>query len=167
MDRFGSTITLVFSCGIGFYSQGAIFNPLRIHYGWSKGTISTALTMYFAISGSWVWWWGRPLIGWVQTSSYSGFYYYRNWVLSLEPYNPTLAIVRGLPVPGSGNQSASPMTITTLIANWFVCEAGVGYGIDHERIKPGGNDHVPFTVYLISHWGPGWHYPSWGGCFAW
>ncbi len=43
-----------------------------------------------------------------------------------------------------GTSCASPMTITTLIANWFVFEEGVGYGIDHERIKPGGNDHGAF-----------------------
>ena len=34
----GSTITPVFSCGIGFCSHGALLDPLRIHYGWSKGT---------------------------------------------------------------------------------------------------------------------------------
>ena len=43
-----------------------------------------------------------------------------------------------------GTSCASPITITTLIGNWFVFETGNGYGIGHERIKPGRDDHGAF-----------------------
>ena len=47
----GCTAILFVSSGIGFYGHGVILDPLRERYGWSKGVISSAVTLYFFTSG--------------------------------------------------------------------------------------------------------------------
>ena len=37
--------------GIGFYGHGVILDPLRTLHGWSKATISSAITLYFLTAG--------------------------------------------------------------------------------------------------------------------
>ncbi|MBW2634267.1 MAG: MFS transporter, partial [Deltaproteobacteria bacterium] len=46
----GSFILFV-SSGIGFYGHGVILDPLRNLHGWSKGTVSSAITLYFFFNG--------------------------------------------------------------------------------------------------------------------
>ncbi len=163
----GSTITLVFSCGIGFYSHGAILDPLRIHYGWSKGTISTALTMYFAVSGVLGMVVGqaidrfgsKPLLILGSIITGIGFFLLSRitqlWQL--------FAVYLFLAV---GTSCASPITITTLIANWFVRKRGLAMGLTMSGLSLGGMVMVPFTVYLISHWGLRTALPVLGGMFC-
>ena len=45
------TVILFVSSGIGFYGHGVILDPLRTQHGWSKTTISSAVTLYFFTSG--------------------------------------------------------------------------------------------------------------------
>ena len=47
----GCTAILFVSSGIGFYGHGVILDPLRERYGWSKGVISSAVTLYFFTAG--------------------------------------------------------------------------------------------------------------------
>ena len=163
----GSMITLVFSSGIGFYSHGAILDPLRIHYGWSKGTISTALTMYFAVSGVLGMVVGqaidrfgsKPLLILGSIITGIGFFLLSRitqlWQL--------FAVYLFLAV---GTSCASPMTITTLIANWFVLKRGLAMGLTMSGLSLGGMVMVPFTVYLVSHWGLKTALPILGGMFC-
>ncbi len=163
----GSTITLVFSCGIGFYSHGAILDPLRIHYGWSKGTISTALTMYFAVSGVLGMVVGqaidrfgsKPLLILGSIITGIGFFLLSRITQLWQLY----AVYLFLAV---GTSCASPMTITTLIANWFVSKRGLAMGLTMSGLSLGGMIMVPFTVYLISHWGLRTALPTLGGLFC-
>ena len=46
-----STAILFVSSGIGFYGHGVILDPLSTLHGWSKSTISSAVTLYFFTSG--------------------------------------------------------------------------------------------------------------------
>lgn len=46
-----STAILFVSSGIGFYGHGVILDPLSSQHGWSKATISSAVTLYFITSG--------------------------------------------------------------------------------------------------------------------
>ncbi len=163
----GSTITLVFSCGIGFYSHGAILDPLRVHYGWSKGIISTALTMYFAASGVLGMVVGRavdrfgskPLL--VLGSIFTGMGFF---LLSRITQLWQLFAVYLVLAVGTG--CASTITITTLIANWFVFKRGLAMGLTMSGLSLGGMIMVPFTVYLISHWGLRTALPTLGGIFC-
>ena len=45
------TAILFVSSGIGFYGHGVILDPLRELHGWSKATVSSAITLYFFTSG--------------------------------------------------------------------------------------------------------------------
>jgi len=47
---FAGTIILVVSSGIAFYGHGVILDPLRHAHGWSKGTVSSAITLYFLLN---------------------------------------------------------------------------------------------------------------------
>jgi MFS family permease len=163
----GSMITLVFSSGIGFYSHGAILDPLRVHYGWSKGTISTALTMYFAVSGVLGMVVGqaidrfgsKPLLILGSIITGIGFFLLSRitqlWQL--------FAVYLFLAV---GTSCASPMTITTLIANWFVSKRGLAMGLTMSGLSLGGMVMVPFTVFLTSHFGLKTALPLLGGMFC-
>ncbi len=163
----GSTITLVFSCGIGFYSHGAILDPLRLHYGWSKGIISTALTMYFAAAGVFGMVVGRavdrfgskPLL--VLGSIFTGIGFF---LLSRITQLWQLYAVYLILAAGTG--CASTITITTLIANWFVFKRGLAMGLTMSGLSLGGMIMVPFTVYLTSHWGLRTALPTLGGLFC-
>ncbi|MBU2431835.1 MAG: MFS transporter, partial [Proteobacteria bacterium] len=42
---------LIVSSGIGFYGHGVILDPLTRLHGWSKGLVSSAVTLYFLTGG--------------------------------------------------------------------------------------------------------------------
>ena len=48
---FAGCIILFVSSGIAFYGQGVILDPLRNAHGWSKGTVSSAITLFFFLNG--------------------------------------------------------------------------------------------------------------------
>jgi hypothetical protein len=45
------TAILFVSSGIGFYGHAVILDPLRTLHGWSKTTLSSAVTLYFFTAG--------------------------------------------------------------------------------------------------------------------
>lgn len=163
----GSGITLVFSSGIGFYSHGAILDPLRIHYGWSKGAISTALTMYFAASGVLGMAVGeaidrfgsKPLLILGSIITGIGFFLLSRITQLWQLFGVYLFLA-------VGTSCASPLTVTTLIGNWFVLKRGMAMGLAMSGLSLGGMIMVPFTVYLISHWGLRTALPLLGGLFG-
>ena len=162
-----STITLFFSCGIGFYSHGAILDPLRVHYGWSKGIISTALTMYFAAAGVLGMVVGRavdrfgskPLLIWGSIFTGIGFFLLSRITQLWQLFAVYLLLA-------VGTSCASTITISTLIANWFVFKRGLAMGLTMSGLSLGGMIMVPFTVYLTSHWGLRTALPTLGGIFC-
>lgn len=163
----GSGITLVFSSGVGFYSHGAILDPLRIHYGWSKGAISTALTMYFAASGILGMVVGeaidrygsKPLLILGSIITGIGFFLLSRITQLWQLFGVYLFLA-------VGTSCASPITITTLIGNWFVLKRGMAMGLAMSGLSLGGMIMVPFTVYLISHGGLRTALPILGGLFC-
>jgi MFS family permease len=163
----GSMVTLVFSCGIGFYSHGAILDPLRIHYGWSKGVISTALTLYFATSAVLGMAVGRsvdrfgskPLLILGSVITGIGFFLLSRITHLWQLFAVYLILA-------CGTSCASTITITTLIANWFVFKRGLALGVTMSGLSLGGMIMVPFTVYLIAHWGLRTALPILGGIFC-
>ena len=44
-------IILFVSSGIGFYGHGVILDPLGNLHGWTKGTVSSAITLFFFSNG--------------------------------------------------------------------------------------------------------------------
>ncbi|MFH0786852.1 MAG: MFS transporter [Pseudomonadota bacterium] len=150
----GGTAILFVSSGIGFYGHGAILDPLRMQYGWSKGVISSAITMYFAVAGVMGLVVGRfidrygskPLLILGAATMGIGFLLLSR-VTQLWQF---FAVYFLMSVGWSG---ASLITISTLIANWFFRRRGFAMGLTMTGLSLGGMVLVPFSIYLTSNWG--------------
>ena len=150
----GGTAILFVSSGIGFYGHGAILDPLRAHYGWSKGVISTAITMYFAVSGLMGLVVGRlidrygprPILIWGSATIGIGFILLSR-VTQLWQF---FAVYLLMAIGWSGT---SLIPVNTLIATWFIRRRGYALGITMTGLSLGGMVLVPFSVYLTSRWG--------------
>ena len=150
----GSTAILFVSSGIGFYGHGVILDPLRAQYGWSKGVISLAVTMYFATAGAMGMVIGRfidrygpkPVLILGSTIMGIGFFLLSR-VTQLWQF---FAVYLLMAIGWSGT---SLVPISTLITNWFIRRRGFAMGLTMTGLSLGGVVLVPFAVYLISHWG--------------
>jgi MFS family permease len=148
------TVILFISSGIGFYGHGVILDPLRNQHGWSKATISSAITLYFFASGTF-----GLLIGRL-----------------IDTYGPRWFLVIGSLVMGSGFVFLSRISATwqlyaiylflalgfcctslvpvnTLITNWFIRKRGFAMSLTNTGLSLGGIVLVPLAVYMISDWG--------------
>lgn len=150
----GSTAILFVSSGIGFYGHGVILDPLRNQYGWSKGTVSLAVTMYFATTGAMGLLIGRfidqygprPVLILGSTIMGIGF-------LLLSRVSQLWQFFAVYLLMAIGWSGTSLIPISTLITNWFIRRRGFAMGLTMTGLSLGGVVLVPFGVYLISHWG--------------
>lgn len=157
------TAVLFVSSGIGFYSHGVILDPLRNLQGWSKTTISSAITLYFITAGI------------------NGFFIGRR----IDQYGPKWVLILGAVVIGSGYVLLSRIQATwqlyavyllmaigfscinvvpinTLIANWFIRTRGFAMSLANTGLSLGGIVLVPLVSFVIVHWGLGVALPSLG-----
>jgi MFS family permease len=148
------TFILFVASGIGFYGHGVILDPLRILHGWSKATISSAVTLYFFTSGimgmiigrqidrygpKWVLIIGAVIIG-------AGFVLlsYINTVWQLYVIYFIMAL---------GFSCTSLVPANTLITNWFIRKRGFAMSLTNSGLSAGGIVLVPFASYIITRWG--------------
>ena len=148
------TAILFVSSGIGFYGHGVILDPLRTLHGWSKATVSSAITLYFLIAG---------IMGMIigrQVDKYGP-----KWVLTLG----SVVICAGFVFLGFirtvwqlyalyfimaiGFSCTSLVPVNTLITNWFIHKRGFAMSLTNTGLSAGGIVLVPFASYIISHWG--------------
>jgi MFS family permease len=157
------TAVLFVSSGIGFYSHGVILDPLRNLHGWSKATISSAITLYFITAGI------------------NGFLIGRR----IDRYGPKSMLILGSLTIGSGYVLLSLITATwqlyavyllmaigfscinlvpinTLITNWFIRRRGFAMSLTNTGLSLGGIVLVPLASFVIVHWGLGTALPSLG-----
>ena len=160
------TAILFVSSGIGFYGHGVILDPLRTQHGWSKATISSAITLYFFFTGVF-----GLLIGRL-----------------IDKYGPKWCLVIGAVVIGSGFvflslisatwqlyaiylfmslgfSCTSLVPVNTLITNWFIRKRGFAMSLTNTGLSLGGIVLVPLAVYMISHWGLQMTLPILGAIF--
>lgn len=148
------TAVLFVSSGIGFYGHGVILDPLRTAHGWSKATISSAVTLYFLTAGIMGMLIGRPIDKygpkWVlifgSIAIGSGFFF-----LSLVDAVWQLYAIYLLMAIGFSCTSLVP--VNTLITNWFIRKRGFAMSLTNTGLSAGGIVLVPFAIYLISNWG--------------
>jgi MFS family permease len=148
------TVILFVSSGIGFYGHGVILDPLRTLHGWSKATISSAVTLYFFTAGimgliigrqidkygpKWVLIIGSVIIG-------AGFV-----LLSLINSVWQLYVIYFLMALGFSCTSLVP--INTVITNWFIRKRGFAMSLTNTGLSAGGIILVPLGSYLIARWG--------------
>src|SRR5210317_762991 len=148
------TAVLFVSSGIGFYGHGVILDPLRTLHGWSKATVSSAITLYFLTAGIMGMMIGRQIDRYGQ-----------KWVLILG----SVAICAGFVFLGyirtvwqlyiiyftmaMGFSCTSLVPVNTLITNWFIHKRGFAMSLTNTGLSAGGIVLVPFASFIISHWG--------------
>jgi len=145
---------LFVSSGIGFYGHGVILDPLTTLHGWSKATISSAVTLYFLTSGicgiligrlidnygpKWV-----LIIGSVIFSL--GFMFLSQITEIWQLYGAYLFLSIGF-------CCTSLVPVNTLITNWFIRKRGFAMSLTNTGLSLGGIVLVPFATYAITHWG--------------
>ena len=148
------TAILFVSSGIGFYGHGVILDPLRSLHGWSKGTISSAVTLYFFTAGimglvigrtidrygpKWVLLIGAIIIG-------TGFLF-----LSLIDSVWQLYAIYFFMALGFSCTSLIP--VNTLVTNWFIRKRGFAMSLTNTGLSVGGIVMVPLASFIITHWG--------------
>jgi MFS family permease len=148
------TVVLFVSSGIGFYGHGVFLDPLCALHGWSKATVSSAITLYFLTTG---------IMGMVigrQVDRYGP-----KWVLILG----SVVICAGFTLLGFirtvwqlyilyfimalGFSCTALMPVNTLITNWFIHKRGFAMSLTNTGLSAGGIVLVPFASYLITNWG--------------
>ena len=151
---FAGTVILFVSSGIGFYGHGVILDPLRALHGWSKATISSAVTLYFFTSGfmglmigrnidrygpKWVLLFGAIVIG-------IGFF-----LLSL--ISTVWQLYASYFIMALGFSCTSLIPVNTLVTNWFIRKRGFAMSLTNTGLSAGGIVMVPLASYIISQWG--------------
>ena len=146
----GGMAVLTISSGIGFFGHTLLLDPLRAEFGWSKGTVSSAVTLFLfvaAIAGS--------IVG-----------------SKIDKYGPTPVLVFGSLCMGLGFtllsriqelwelyavyvllaigwSSSYAVPISTLIANWFVRKRGLAMSVAMTGMSLGGIVVVPLASHLL------------------
>ena len=149
-----STAILFVTSGIGFYGHGVILDPLRTLHGWSKATISSAVTLFFFISGVMGLIIGRQIdrygpkwlliIGSVTIGTGFVLLVYIKTVWQLYAVYFIMAL---------GFSCTSLVPINTVITNWFIRKRGFAMSLTNTGLSAGGIILVPMASYLITRWG--------------
>ena len=163
---FAGCIILFVSSGIAFYGQGVILDPLRNAHGWSKGTVSSAITLFFFLNGIVGFiigrWMDRFGPKWFLVGGSAVFglgLWSLNWIDSI----PQLFLIYLIMAVGFCSTSLVP--INMLITRWFIKKRGLAMSITNTGLSVGGVFLVPLASYLIIHFGLDWALPILGGIY--
>lgn len=153
MVLVGSVILFV-SSGIGFYGHGVILDPIRTAHGWSKGTISSAITLYFFTTG---------LMGIIigrQIDKYGsrrfliiGSIIFGLGFWSLSGIHKLWQLYVSYFIMSIGFCFTSLIPVNTLITNWFIRKRGLAMSLANTGLSVGGVILVPLASYLVIHRG--------------
>lgn len=148
------TAILFVSSGIGFYGHGVILDPLRTLHGWSKATVSSAVTLYFLTSGIMGMIIGRQIdrygpkgvliLGSVVIGTGFVFLSFISAVWQLYVLYFVMAL---------GFSCTSLVPVNTLITKWFIRKRGFAMSLTNTGLSVGGIFLVPLASYMISRWG--------------
>ena len=160
------SIILFVSSGIAFYGHGVILDPLRHAHGWSKGTVSAAITLYFFLNGivgfmvgRWMDRYGPKWFLVVGSAVFGLGLWSLNWIDSV----PQLFLI--YTVMSVGFCSTSLVPINMLITRWFIKKRGLAMSIANTGLSVGGVILVPLASYLIIHMGLEMALPILGGIY--
>ena len=148
------TVILFVSSGIGFYGHGVILDPLRNQHGWSKATISSAITLYFFATGAFGFLIGRL----IDKYGPKWFLVIGSLVIGagfvlLSFINATWQLYSIYLFMAVGFCCTSLVPVNTLITNWFIHKRGFAMSLTNTGLSLGGIVMVPLAVYMISDWG--------------
>ena len=160
-------IILFVSSGIGFYGHGVILDPLRNVHGWSKGTVSSAITLFFFSNGIV----GLIIGRWMDRHGPKWFLVCGSVVfgLSISALNGCNSIPQlftAYLIMSVGFCCTSLVPVNTLITNWFIRKRGLAMSIANTGLSVGGVILVPLTSYLIIQKGLGITLPVLGCLYS-
>jgi MFS family permease len=161
-----STVILVISSGIGFYCIGVFLDPLRMQHGWSKATISSAISLYFFSTGLIGMLIGRFIdIHGPKLLLVLGSIIYCLGLVLLSRIQATWQLYIIYFILAIGFSSTSLIPINALITKWFIRKRGFAMSLANTGLSVGGIILVPFATYLISSWNIQVALPSLGAVY--
>ena len=148
------TLIFMVSNGIGFYSHGVLLDPIREQYGWTKGTVSLAVTLYFLTAGVMGLVIGRAVDKYgAKPMLVIGSIVMGLALLLLDRISLRWQFYAVYILMAVGWCGISLMPVNTLIANWFIRKRGQAMSITMTGLSVGGILLVPFSTFLIARWG--------------
>jgi MFS family permease len=151
---FAGSIILFIASGIGFYGHGVILDPLRAMHGWSKGTVSSAITIFFFVNGLA----GLVLGRWMDRYGPKWFLIFGSVIFGIGLW--ALRWVDSVPqlftaylIMSLGFCATALVPINTLITNWFIRKRGLAMSIANTGLSAGGMILVPLNSTLVIHLG--------------
>ncbi|HCY88085.1 MAG TPA: hypothetical protein DHV36_23310 [Desulfobacteraceae bacterium] len=149
-----ASLILFVSSGIGFYSHSLILDPLMKAHGWSKGTVSAAITLFFfsngitgAIIGRWIDRYGPK---WFLVS---GALVFSTGLYALTRINSVPLLFLAYLIMSTGFCATALIPANTLITNWFIRRRGFAMSIANTGLSAGGVILVPLISFLILRMG--------------
>lgn len=149
----GSTILFIAS-GIGFYCHSVILDPLQALHGWSKGTVSAAITLFFFANGV-----AGLLMGrWVDRYGpkwflIAGSFLFGAGLIALTRVQTLPQLFAVYFILALGFCATALIPVNTLLTNWFVRRRGFAMSIASNGLSIGGMVMVPLTSFFIIHLG--------------
>jgi len=135
-------------------SHSVIMDPLGEVHGWSKGTVSSAITLFFFANGVAGFMVGR----WVDRYGPKWFLVLGSIVFGIGL--SALNWVHTIPqlyfcylVMSAGFCTTALIPVNTLVTNWFIKNRGLAMSITNTGLSVGGVIMVPLASYFIIHYG--------------
>ena len=160
-------LILTISSGLGFYGQGVLLDPLCHAHGWSKGSVSTAMTFYFFSNG---------VVGMLIGRQIDRFGPRRLMVLGALTMGLAFVLLSRITalwhlyiiylLMAFGYSSTSMVPINALLVNWFILRRGRVMSLVMCGLSIGGIVMVPLATFLIARWGLYSALPVLGGVFC-
>jgi MFS family permease len=150
----GAMVILAITSGLGFFGHGLILDPLQEQFGWSKGAISSAITLLFLISAM-----VGPIVG-EQVDRHGptralmiGAFIMGLGFIFLSRINLLWQLFAVYFLMGIGQSATHNIPTSTVIANWFVRKRGLAMSIAMSGLSIGGIFVVPLASQAIHRWG--------------
>ncbi|GIW07698.1 MAG: MFS transporter [Dehalococcoidia bacterium] len=140
--------------GFSFFAFGAFFAPLEAEFGWTRGQISSAVSLSFLAGGTLSFFVGRIVdrIGPRAVIAFGGSVLGGALVLfSLIGQFWQLMLVLFLMSVGRVTSTNPALNVT--MANWFVRRRGLAFGLSRIGLSLGSLVAVPVTAALITAFG--------------
>lgn len=143
------------SAGFGFYAFSLFVTPLQTDFGWGRGEVMAAFTIYFLVMGA-----ISPFIGRVidrygaRKIMFIGALITGLGFILLRLMDSLWFFYIAWAVVGIGTASTGPIPATTIVSNWFKKRRGTAIGIMSTGIGAGGLIMAPLIGgYLIPNFG--------------
>lgn len=148
------TLILTISSGLAFYGQGVFLDPLCHAHGWSKGAVSSAVTLYFFTSGIAGMLIGRQIdrIGPKRLLVLGALAVGLAFVL-LSRITALWHLYAVYLLMAVGYSATSLIPVNALLVNWFILKRGQVMSLVMCGLSIGGIVMVPLATFMIARWG--------------